>query len=116
MKIAVPTAQGMVDSHFGHCAYFTIFELDENKNILGKLELPSPQGCGCKSGIAPMLRNLGVSVMLAGNMGDGAISVLGQNNISVIRGCSGAIDDVVGAYIAGNLKDTQIVCNHECHK
>lgn len=116
MKVAVPTAQGLVDSHFGHCAYFTIYEVNDEKTIVSKSELPSPQGCGCKSGIAPILKNMGVSVMLAGNMGDGAVNVLANNSIAVIRGCSGNIDDVVAAYLQGNLIDSQLTCNHECHK
>ena len=24
MKIAIPTREGMVDNHFGHCAYYTL--------------------------------------------------------------------------------------------
>lgn len=49
MKIAVPTRNEMVDSHFGHCESFTIFTIDkENKNILSKESLSSPEGCGCK--------------------------------------------------------------------
>lgn len=27
MKIAVPTRDGRVDDHFGHCAYYTIFDI-----------------------------------------------------------------------------------------
>ena len=26
MKIAVPTRDGHIDDHFGHCAYYTIFD------------------------------------------------------------------------------------------
>ncbi|MCQ2958754.1 MAG: NifB/NifX family molybdenum-iron cluster-binding protein [Bacteroidales bacterium] len=115
MKVAVPTAQGQVDSHFGHCAYFTIFEFDAENKIVSKSELPSPQGCGCKSGIAPILAEKGVSVMLAGNMGDGAVNVLANNNIKVIRGCSGSVDAVAESFIKGELVDNQIICKHECH-
>lgn len=115
MKVAVPTLDGHVDSHFGHCAYFTIFELDENKNIVNKTELPSPQGCGCKSGVAVILKDMGVTMMLAGNMGEGAVNVLANNGISVIRGCQGNVNDVVNAYSQGTLVDSQLTCNHECH-
>ena len=115
MKVAVPTLNGSVDSHFGHCAYFTIFELDDKKQIVAKSELPSPQGCGCKSGVAVILKDMGVAMMLAGNMGDGAVQVLANNGISVIRGCQGSVNDVVAAYIQGNLVDSQLTCNHECH-
>jgi predicted Fe-Mo cluster-binding NifX family protein len=38
--------------------------------------MKSPEGCGCKSNIAPMLAQMGVNLMLAGNMGMGALGVL----------------------------------------
>ena len=91
MKIAVPTRDNVVDSHFGHCAYYTIYTIEDNK-VTAKETLPSPQGCGCKSNIAPTLHNMGVEIMLAGNMGEGAKNVLRNNSIAVIRGCSGPVD------------------------
>ena len=75
MKIAVPTRENFVDDHFGHCAYYTIFEIENNK-ITNRSTLPAPQGCGCKSGVAAILQAEGVSLMLAGNMGEGAKNVL----------------------------------------
>ena len=71
MKIAVPTREGRVDDHFGHCAYYTIFNVIDGR-VEGISKMASPEGCGCKSGIAPVLRQMGVTVMLAGNMGQGA--------------------------------------------
>lgn len=53
MKIAVPTRDGRVDDHFGHCAYYTIFDIIDGK-VAGMSKLASPEGCGCKSGIAPV--------------------------------------------------------------
>ena len=50
MKIAVPTRDGVVDDHFGHCAYYTIFNVI-NGNVVETTRMPSPEGCGCKSGI-----------------------------------------------------------------
>ena len=75
MKIAVPTRDGHVDDHFGHCDHYTIFTI-ENRQIVARETLPSPEGCGCKSGIATVLKDMGVEVMLAGNMGEGAKNVL----------------------------------------
>ena len=71
MKIAIPTRDCRIDDHFGHCDHYTIYTI-ENKTIAAREELPSPQGCGCKSGIAADLQRLGVTAMLAGNMGEGA--------------------------------------------
>ena len=115
MKIAVPTREGRVDDHFGHCAYYTIFDVIEGK-ITGSSKLASPEGCGCKSGIAAVLKQMGVCVMLAGNMGQGAKNVLESNRIEVIRGCSGDVEELVKAYLAGNISDNGEVCDHhDCH-
>lgn len=111
MKIAVPTKNNEVDSHFGHCEYYTIFQI-ENNQIVSKEILPSPQGCGCKSNIASVLSNMGVKLMLAGNMGEGAKTVLEKNNISIIRGCTGNVEQVVMAYINGSISDSGDGCHH----
>ena len=114
MKIAVPTREGMVDNHFGHCDHYTIFTVNDGE-IKMKEILQSPQGCGCKSGVVLVLRQKGVQVMLAGNMGEGAKNVLESNEIKVVRGCSGNIDELVKAYIAGEVKDNGETCDHhEC--
>ena len=110
MKIAVPTREGRVDDHFGHCAYYTIFDIIDGK-VTGVSRMASPEGCGCKSGIAPVLRQMGVVVMLAGNMGQGAKNVLEAQRIEVIRGCSGDVEELVAAYLAGNVKDNGEGCN-----
>ena len=34
-KIAIPTREGMIDDHFGHCAYYTVFTLDEQNQVAG---------------------------------------------------------------------------------
>ena len=43
MEIAVPTRDGRVDDHFGHCAYYTIFDIIDGK-IYGVSKLASPEG------------------------------------------------------------------------
>ncbi len=111
MKIALPTRDGRIDDHFGHCDHYTIATV-ENGQVTATEDLPSPQGCGCKSDIAPTMARMGVRMLLAGNMGDGAKNVLNANGIQVIRGCSGPIEDVLAAYLAGNLVDNQIACDH----
>lgn len=115
MKIAIPTRDGCVDDHFGHCAEYTIVDISDNK-IVSQQTLPSPQGCGCKSNIASTLQQMGVTMMLAGNIGSGAIEKLNAHNIRIIRGCSGAVEDTIAAFIAGTLADSGLTCaHHECH-
>ena len=115
MKIAVPTREGRVDDHFGHCAYYTIFEVTDGR-VTNVTKMASPEGCGCKSGIAPVLRQMGVTVMLAGNMGQGAKNVLGAQRIEVIRGCEGDVEELIGSYLSGKLMDNGEACDHHnCH-
>ena len=120
MKIAIPTRDNVVDNHFGHCEYYTILTVGQDNQILSSETIPSPQGCGCKSNIAGELENMGVSVMLAGNMGQGALNVLTSHHIKVIRGCSGNLLEVAADYLSGKLTDSGVGCSshehhHECH-
>ncbi|MDD3554276.1 MAG: NifB/NifX family molybdenum-iron cluster-binding protein [Deltaproteobacteria bacterium] len=116
MKVAIPSRDGRVDDHFGHCDYFSIFTVNDSKEVVAEEALQSPQGCGCKSGVAVDLAKKGVQVMLAGNMGEGAKNVLQNNGIQVIRGCSGDVKTVLASWLAGNLRDSGILCtSHECH-
>ena len=90
MKIAVPvTKENQIDGHFGHCESYGVFTISEKKEITSIKSVKSPQGCGCKSDIASVLASDGVTVMLAGGIGGGAINVLNNSGIEVIRGCSG---------------------------
>ncbi len=116
MKIAVPTTlENNVDAHFGHCEFFTVFTVDGSE-IQNSEIVESPQGCGCKSNIAIVLQDMGVEIMLAGNMGGGAVNVLNSHGISVVRGCDGNVKKLVEEYIKGELVDSGESCKqHEQH-
>lgn len=116
MLIALPTRDGLVDEHFGHCDHFTIFDVQPDGTINSREELVPPPGCGCKSNIVTDLAARGVTVMLAGNMGQGAVNKLAQHGITTLRGCSGPLEDIVLAYLAGKLVPSGIVCaGHDGH-
>ena len=118
MKIALPSRQDKIDEHFGHCEHFTVFTVDDQNKILSEEKVASPAGCGCKSNIAQVLAEKGVKLMLAGNMGEGAVNVLNNHGIDVLRGCSGNIKEVAESWLSGNLKDSGIACaqhQHGCH-
>ena len=117
MKIAVPvTKENQIDGHFGHCESYGVFTISDKNEIAEIKSVESPQGCGCKSDIASVLASDGVSVMLAGGIGGGAISVLNNSGIEVIRGCSGDATEVVKLYISGKVEDSGSSCHqHESH-
>ncbi len=110
--IAVPTRTNRtVDDHFGHCAQFTLFNVNDEKAVREAGSVFSPPGCGCKSNIASVLREKGVSVLLAGNMGPGAVAVLQRQGMEVHRGCSGDAAKAVEAFVAGEWKDSGVGCS-----
>ena len=117
MKIAVPvTNDDQIDGHFGHCEFYSVFTISEANEISDVSTIPAVEGCGCKSNIAGTLAEGGVSVMLAGGIGGGAINVLNHAGIEVIRGCSGNAAEIVKLYIAGNIRDGGESCAaHESH-
>ncbi len=119
MKIAVPTMDGVVDAHFGHCKEFLVFRV-EGESLVEEPAIPSIEGCGCKSGVASMLARAGVTHLVAGNMGEGAVRVLAAQGIAVVRGASGQAKAAAEAFARGALADSGVGCagghadGHEC--
>ena len=113
-KVAVPTRDGIIDAHFGHCEYFTVFEVDGSA-IAGEQVVDSPNGCGCKSNIAAVLAGQGVTLMLAGNMGDGAVRTLQAHGIEVLRGAAGNARAAVQQWLDGSLSDNGETCREHEH-
>lgn len=117
MKVAIPLkANNQVDDHFGHCAFYSVFSVSEKGDVNEENIIEATQGCGCKSNIASVLADQGVKVMLAGGIGAGAINVLNNAGIEVIRGCSGDVTTLVKQYAAGIIADSGVSCSsHDAH-
>ncbi len=112
MKIAVPVHNGFVNDHFGHAENYSVFSVSPDNRIIHTEIIQSNPGCGCKSGIAEVLANHGVTIMLAGNIGGGAIQHLYTSGIEVVRGCTGPAEAVVEAYLQGTIINN----NQTCHQ
>ena len=110
IKVAVPSHGDMVDEHFGHCEAFTIFTVDPCKGIVEEVKITPPPACGCKSNLVPTLADMGVTVMIAGGMGAGAVRLLGELGITTFRGASGPTRQAVMQWLGGQLSDSGIVC------
>ncbi|MGA2547846.1 MAG: NifB/NifX family molybdenum-iron cluster-binding protein [Rectinemataceae bacterium] len=126
MKIAVPSRDGLVDEHFGHCKEFLVFAVSADGSLTSEATIPSADGCGCKSGVASILARAGVTHLVAGNMGDGAVRVLSAQGIEVVRGASGDARESALAFAGGRLADSGFGCaavhgeghnepGHECN-
>lgn len=115
MKIAVPARDGLVDSHFGHCEHFMVYSVGEDRTITAEEKVSSPEGCGCKSGIVGVLTRMGVTHLVAGNMGEGAVHVMNAHGIEVIRGAEGSARRVAELYAKGELTDSAETCAGHGH-
>jgi len=112
-KIAIPVNKfNQIEDHFGHCEFYEIYSVIEGNKIAETKIIGSEQGCGCKSNIANVLAENGVTIMLAGGIGQGAINVLNACNIQVIRGCSGNAQEIMKQFLEGKILDSGETCSH----
>ena len=112
MKIAVPTKENnQIDAHFGHCEFYQIYSISDQNQVISNERMDSPNGCGCKSNIAEVFENEGIKIMLAGGIGDGAITKLNAHGVQVIRNCQGDVTKLVQQYLAGKVTDGGSNCS-----
>jgi ATP-binding protein involved in chromosome partitioning len=110
MKIALPVAEGRLTAHFGHAAEFAIVHV-ENQEIRKKELLNPPTH---EPGVLPRwLHELGVDVIIAGGMGQRALSLFGENSIKVVTGApSFTPEELVQQYLSNTMAVGENVCDH----
>ncbi len=103
MKIAI-TSNGTnleadVDPRFGRCPYFIIYDTDTNafESMINEASLEGG-GAGIQAG--QLMKGKGVEIILTGNMGPNASSVLNAANIGFIVGVSGKVNEVIKKFMA----------------
>lgn len=112
MKIAIPTANGLLAMHFGHCETFTLISADqENKTIKAEETATAPPH---EPGVLPRwLAEQGVNLVIAGGMGNRAQELFRAQGIEVIVGAPAKKPaDLVQIYLQGTLKPGTNVCDH----
>jgi len=118
MKIAIPTAEGRLCAHFGHCESFTFAEVNpETGEILSIEERVPEEGISCQS--ASWISEQGVSVILAGGMGGRPLMIFAQNGVEVVAGCPELpVREIVEKYMAHTLESGENSCGGDhshCH-
>ncbi|MBC8403025.1 MAG: NifB/NifX family molybdenum-iron cluster-binding protein [Candidatus Marinimicrobia bacterium] len=107
---AVPTENGKLCAHFGHCEKFTIVETENQKIVKEELLEPPVH----QPGVYPQfLAQQGVSVIISGGMGQKAQQLFIQNNIEVCMGVSADSPiKLVEQYLNNQLQTGQNLCDH----
>ncbi|PKN71022.1 MAG: ATPase [Deltaproteobacteria bacterium HGW-Deltaproteobacteria-12] len=112
MKIAIPLAEGKLTMHFGHCASFALIDVDpQTKNIIKSEEIAAPPH---EPGLLPpWLAEKGVTMIIAGGMGQRAQQLFAQQNIRVIVGApADKPEKLITDFFTGTLQVGANVCDH----
>lgn len=110
MKFAIPLAEGVLCTHFGHCKQFAIVRTEEGQIKSKEFVIPPPH----EPGVLPRwLQELGVDVVIAGGMGQRAQDHFNQKGIRVVVGVSSDTPkSVIQNYLEGTLVAGANLCDH----
>jgi ATP-binding protein involved in chromosome partitioning len=109
-RIALPVDGDTVSAHFGHSPEFAVFDV-KDKTVTARSKITSPPHS--PGAIPAWLKQAGVNVVIAGGMGQRAVSMLESSGIEVVTGApQGHPEDLVSAYLAGTLTTGKNVCDH----
>lgn len=109
MRIAVTYEDGNVFQHFGRTENFKIYEVADG--IVSSSRVMSSNGVGHED-LAGLLAENGVDVIICGGMGQGAKDALTAAGLEICAGASGSADEAVAAYLAGELVNSDVNCDH----
>lgn len=113
MNVAIAVDNKKVSGHFGHCQGFQMYGLDKGK-IIRESFLENP---GHQPGVLPkFLAHHQTDVIIAGGMGGSAQALFKSHNIEVLVGAQGMMDQVIQAYLSGDLVSSQAVCSAHSHE
>ena len=110
MKFAIPLADGKLAAHFGHCQEFALINV-EDKQIKNKEVLVPPPH---EPGVLPKwLSDLEANVIIAGGIGNRAISLFDERGIKVITGAPELEpEELVNNYLNNTLVAGDNLCDH----
>lgn len=110
LRIALPTTDKVsVDEHFGHCKMFSVHTVEENKVTSVEFITAPPHAPGV---LPKFLGDHKITTVITGGMGARAIELFKAQNIDVILGARGTIEDNLKTFLEGELMSTGSACTH----
>lgn len=108
--IAFPTSDKItVDEHFGHTKLFALYTVLNNEITEINFVTPPPH----EPGVLPrFLAEKNANVIVTGGMGRMAINLFKANDIDVILGASGTLEENIKDFLHGDLESTGSACDH----
>ena len=103
---------GEVSAHFGRCPYYVLVEANGG-TVIGSRIVANPYFDLHRPGVMPrFVREIGADVIIAGGMGPKAIDMFHGFGIDVATGATGAVEEVLGAYLRGEHRGV-VPCAHD---
>ncbi|MFP4478954.1 MAG: NifB/NifX family molybdenum-iron cluster-binding protein [Candidatus Izemoplasmatales bacterium] len=100
MKVALSTKNNMITDHFGHCDYFVVYELGDEKIISSHVIKNPPH----QKGFLPkFLKDEGIDVVIAGGIGEMAVNMLKDLGIDCYINVTGEVPEVIEKYLNNDL-------------
>ena len=111
MKVAVTFDENeMIFQHFGHTERFKLYTIEDGK-VAGR-EIIDTAGAGHEA-LAAFLADRGVTTLICGGIGPGAVNALAMCGIRVFGGITGLADYAVEALLNGSLAyNPEPNCDH----
>ncbi|MCK5137466.1 MAG: NifB/NifX family molybdenum-iron cluster-binding protein [Bacteroidales bacterium] len=108
--IAIPSSNGLLDEHFGHCRQFALLSVEDNK-IESKSLIDAPPH---EPGLLPKyLAEKGVTDVIAGGMGNRAIQLFNQHNVNVFVGAPKlSPEEITEGFLNKTLQFSTNYCDH----
>jgi len=112
MRIAIPTSDGKLCMHFGHCDQFCIVDVNNDNKAIERQELVTPPPH--EPGVLPKwLAGMNVNMIIAGGMGQRAQQLFAGNEIEVVVGApSKQPEELVLSHLEGKLISGENICDH----
>lgn len=112
MKIAIVMSGNEVSQHFGQSEKVMIAEIEAGE--IKSREIVNAPDHNC-SALPNLFVKEGVSSVIAGGMGAGAIQNLTNAGVQVYAGVQGPVEDALGNFLAGTLVTGQATCGGGGH-
>jgi predicted Fe-Mo cluster-binding NifX family protein len=109
-RIAIPTSEGLLDAHFGHCKQFAMVDV-ENEEIkeISLIDAP-PHKPGL---LPPWLAERGATDIIAGGMGQRAIDLFNEQGVNVFVGAPKlGPEELTNGFLNKSLSFSANYCDH----
>ena len=109
-RIAIPTSNGVLDAHFGHCSQFAMIDVEDQEiKEIQYIDAPPHQ----PGMLPPWLAARGATDVIAGGMGQRAIQLFNERGVNVFVGAPGiSPQELATGFLEGSIAFNANFCDH----